>query len=83
MAKKTLEQCKTGRDFIGYAEHRGGYVDRQCGSHAIVKAPSGGTCPVPVHPGEIPTGTRYSIIKRFITIGLAVMILSIGLLVML
>ena len=73
--KKTLEQCKTPQDFISYGEHRGGHIDRQCGSHAIMKAPSGGTCPVPIHNGDIPTGTRHSIIKRFILIGLGILII--------
>jgi predicted RNA binding protein YcfA (HicA-like mRNA interferase family) len=71
MCKKTLDQCKTDRDFVGHAEHHGGYVDHQTGSHMIVKGPSGGICPVPVRHGEYPTGTRRSIKKMFIAIGLA------------
>lgn len=69
--KLDLDHCKTGRDFVSYAEHHDGGVDHQCGSHAIVKGPTGGTCPVPMHPGDIPTGTRHSIMKRFVLIGLA------------
>jgi predicted RNA binding protein YcfA (HicA-like mRNA interferase family) len=73
MGKPALEQCRKGKEFIGYAERHGGYVDRQSGSHAIVKGPTGGTCPVPVHPGEIPTGTRRSIMKRFQMIGILIL----------
>lgn len=74
MGKKlTLGQCQTGRDFLRYSAQHGGVVDHYTGSHAIVRGPSGGTCPVPMHPGDIPTGTRYSIVKRFITIGLGVL----------
>ena len=75
MGKKSLSDCKSGKDFIGYAEGHGGYVDRQVGSHAVVKSPSGGICPVPVHNGDLPTGTRRSIIKLFTAIGLAGLVL--------
>lgn len=71
---KGLEQCKSGKDLIHYAEHHGGYVDRQSGSHVIVKGPTGATCPVPNHPGDMPTGTRHSIVKRFLLIGITVFI---------
>lgn len=73
MGKPALEQCRKGKEFIGYAERHGGYVDRHSGGHAIVKGPTGATCPVPVHPGEIPTGTRQSIIKRFRVIGILIL----------
>lgn len=72
---RTLDDCRSGKDFIGYAETHGGHVDRQVGSHAVVKSPSGGICPVPVHNGDLPTGTRRSIVKLFMAIGLAGMIL--------
>ena len=71
MAKKTLQQCKSGNDFVAYAESHGGRVDHQTGSHAIVRGPNGGICPVPMHAHEIATGTRHSIIKLFAAIGLA------------
>jgi len=67
-----LSRCKTARELVRYAEKHGGYVDRQTGSHAIVKGPSGGICPVPMHAGELATGTRNSIIKTFRAIGLIV-----------
>jgi predicted RNA binding protein YcfA (HicA-like mRNA interferase family) len=70
--KQNLDQLKSGKDFVRYAERHGGYVDHQTGSHAIVKGPSGGICPVPMHAKEIPTGTRHSILKMFAAIGLAV-----------
>ena len=73
---KNLKQCKTGKDFITYGEKHGGYVDRQTGSHAIMKAPGGGTCPVPMHNRELATGTRIAIQKQFIAIGLGILILS-------
>lgn len=76
MGKKRLEDCRTGRDFVSYAERNGGYVDHQTGSHAIVRAPGGGTVPVTMHNGDIPTGTRHSIMKRFKLLGLAVLILG-------
>ena len=72
---KNLNQCKTGKDFIAYGEKHGGYIDRQNGSHAILKAPGGGTCPVPMHNRELATGTRFSIIKQMIAIGLGILII--------
>lgn len=72
---KTLNQCKKGKDFVAYAEHNGGEVVRQTGSHAIVQGPSGGICSVPVHPRDLAPGTRHSIIKQFTAIGLGVAIL--------
>jgi predicted RNA binding protein YcfA (HicA-like mRNA interferase family) len=70
--KKSLEQIKTSKDMIRYAEHHGGQVVRQTGSHAIVQGPSGGICPVPMHNGDLATGTCRSIKKMFLAIGLAV-----------
>jgi predicted RNA binding protein YcfA (HicA-like mRNA interferase family) len=66
-----LDQIKTSKEMLRYAEHHGGQVVRQSGSHAIVKGPSGGICPVPMHNGDLATGTRRSIAKMFLAIGLA------------
>lgn len=70
-----LTRCKTARELVRYAERHGGYIDRQTGSHAIVKGPSGGICPVPMHAGELAGGTRRSIVKMFRAIGLVVVVL--------
>jgi predicted RNA binding protein YcfA (HicA-like mRNA interferase family) len=73
--KDDITRCKTSAELVSYARHHGGAVVRQSGSHAIVQGPAGGTCPVPMHTGDIPTGTRCSILKRFRAIGLVLTVL--------
>jgi predicted RNA binding protein YcfA (HicA-like mRNA interferase family) len=68
--KDNPTQLKTGTELVRYAESHGGEICRQSGSHAIVKGPSGGICPVPVHAKDLPTGTRCSILKTFKAIGI-------------
>ena len=70
-----IAQCKTASEIIRYAEHHGGYVDRQTGSHVMVKGPSGGLCSVPRHPGEMPTGTRFNVLKTLRAIGIIVFLM--------
>ncbi len=70
MSKKTLEACKTHEDFVIWGKKHGGRVVNG-GRHTKIYGPSGGMAPIPHHPGEIAKGTRYSIIKMMIAIGLA------------
>ncbi len=64
MGKKTdLHACRSGSDFLHYSNHHGGQVVRQSGSHAIVRGPHGGICPIPIHPGDLANGTRHAIVK--------------------
>jgi predicted RNA binding protein YcfA (HicA-like mRNA interferase family) len=72
--KDDVTRCKTATELVAYAQSHGGAVVRQSGSHAIVQGPGGGTCPVPMHRGDLPTGTRCSILKRFRTIGLVMLL---------
>lgn len=74
MAKK-LEQCKSGKDFINYAESRGAEVRNGKGSHFVVSTASG-QCVVPVHPGDLGKGLRCKISKTFVLIGLVLIPLS-------
>ena len=75
MAKKQLQQCKDAKDFAKYAQKQGANVC-EGGSHTLVKTEKG-TCAIPRHKGDLKTGTRFSIIKTFITIGLAIVIISV------
>ncbi len=69
MAKKNdLGRCRTAGDFISFSSRHGGQVVRQTGSHAIVKGPHGGICPIPCHGGDLANGTRHSIIKMLLAI---------------
>lgn len=74
--KDNVHDCKTARDFDGYITQHGGEFDRQCGSHAVYHTPGGAQIVVPQHKGDIPIGTRFSIIKTIIKLGLTVMIFT-------
>lgn len=71
MAKKRIEQCRSGKEFIDYAAHAGAQVYGG-GCHMQVEVPGKGKCAVPNHPGDLATGTRFSIIKMFRKLGLAI-----------
>jgi predicted RNA binding protein YcfA (HicA-like mRNA interferase family) len=60
---------RTGRELLAYAE-RGGCRVRQHGSHAIATAPNGQICVIPMHSGDLPTGTRKSILRMLARMGL-------------
>ena len=58
------------REFLSFAE-RGGCKVRQTGSsHVIVTAPNGHIGVIPCGHGEIPKGTRRSILRMFARMGL-------------
>lgn len=82
MAKKsklTLDDCRSGRDFMAYcARHPETREMRQNGSsHVVVKGPKPGSAvfPHPERSDPLPTGTRRSVIKMLMLIGLGVFIL--------
>lgn len=76
MCKRQLNDCWTHDDFVAYAKKRGGRVVNG-GRHTKVYGPTGGMSPVPHHKGDLPKGTRHSIIKMFVAIGLACLIVII------
>ena len=69
---KNLDSCRSGKDFLGYAESHGAEVRNGHGSHFVVST-SEGKCVVPVHPGELGKGLRCKIIKLFVLIGLGLL----------
>ncbi|MEW6651426.1 MAG: type II toxin-antitoxin system HicA family toxin [Chloroflexota bacterium] len=73
MAKKSLNECRTCKDF-DRAIRSGGvtYQERQNGSsHRVYKfTDKGVSVPIPQHRGDIPTGTRRSIVKMLTLVGL-------------
>jgi predicted RNA binding protein YcfA (HicA-like mRNA interferase family) len=72
---RTLDDCKSGKDFARYVEHNPLAHDiRQSGSHMCVKGPKPGTAVIPVHDCDLPPGTRKSVIKMLILIGLGVLL---------
>lgn len=73
MAKKSLSDCRTCKDFDRAIRSSGiDYVERQNGSsHRVYKFPEKGvSVPIPQHRGEIPNGTRRSIVKMLALVGL-------------
>ena len=80
MSKKSLGQCQTGNDFYGYVEsHPETREIRQSGSHVCVKGPKPGTGVFPKHGNKpLPTGTRKSVIKMLMAIGLGVLLTACG-----
>jgi len=66
---KSVKTCKTARDFEKAVKSQGGYVENG-GRHSKLVLPTGQRVPYPVHNGDIPTGTRCSIIKVCLMAGL-------------
>ena len=75
MAKKTLDKCRKGKDFIGYAARQGAEIKNGKGSHAKVYTDKG-MCPVPRHCKDLPTGTRRAIMRQFMAIGIMLLLLG-------
>jgi predicted RNA binding protein YcfA (HicA-like mRNA interferase family) len=62
-------KCKTAGDFNSYLNRNGFREMRQTGSHRIYAGPDGnGRIIVPQHNGDIPTGTRGSIVKAIMAV---------------
>lgn len=73
MAKKRLEQCRSGNDFIKYAEKAGADVYGG-GRHIKVKTAKGRTV-VPLHPGDLGKGLRFTLMKQFVALGIVIFLL--------
>lgn len=74
MAKNTREKllkCRKGSEFIRFAERTDAEIRNGNGSHVVVKRGEERTV-IPNHPRDLATGTRTSIIKAFIRMGLVV-----------
>jgi len=72
--KLDLNACKSGKDFIRYAEQRGADIRPGKGSHYVVST-SRGQCVVPVHGGDdLGKGLACKIRKTFIAIGLLLLL---------
>jgi hypothetical protein len=69
---KLLTTCRTNKHFTAYAKSHGGYIEYG-GRHPKIVGPNGGSVPFPSHHGDIPVGTRRSIIRMLIEIGLGLL----------
>ena len=78
MSKKSAAQCRTGQDLADYAESHGAIVERQTGSHRILKLPNGEYEVIPVHRHELGRGLRCKIIKHLAAAGVTLFIAMIA-----
>jgi predicted RNA binding protein YcfA (HicA-like mRNA interferase family) len=69
---KKLNQLRSGKEFVSYAEKRGAKVRQGKGSHTVVEY-EGQSFVIPVHSGDLGKGLRHKIIKWFIAIGLGIL----------
>lgn len=82
MAKKrTIEDCKSGRDYCGFVERiakEKGYLatSRQSGSHKIYSFPNRGTVVIPMHK-ELKKGTAGSVKRMLSLIGLLILLVAV------
>jgi predicted RNA binding protein YcfA (HicA-like mRNA interferase family) len=79
-SKKSIERLKSGKEFLAHARRSENYDgERVSGSHHTVFSKRGGFVVIPVHGNkDVATGTRVSIIKRMIAIGLAILSLLVA-----
>ena len=73
MSKKSAAQCRNGAELADYAESHGAIVERQTGSHRILKLPNGEYEVIPVHRHELVRGLRCKIIKHLLAAGITVL----------
>ena len=75
MPKKSLNECKSGKDFVDYSVKQGARVRYGHGSHQMVITSKGAT-PIPVHGNhDLGTGLRHNIIKTLLTLGISCVLL--------
>lgn len=72
---KRLEQLRSGQEFVRYAEQRGAELRNGKGSHCIVSTKRGSAV-VPRHSSDLGKGLRSKIIKQFMAMGIAGIILA-------
>lgn len=71
--KKCLDDCKTRSEIDHYVRTDPRVREiRQNGSHVIVKGPLPGSAVYPTGTGDMPNGTRRSVVKMLIAIGLGI-----------
>jgi predicted RNA binding protein YcfA (HicA-like mRNA interferase family) len=68
--KKTLESCRTGKDFLAFAQHKGAEVRNGKGCHTVVSTDRGQTV-IPLHPGDLGKGLACKLRKQLALILLA------------
>jgi hypothetical protein len=75
MAKKTLDACRTGNDFLAYAQQRDAVIRNGKGSHVMISTDAGSVV-VPLHTKDLGKGLACKIRKMFLLIGLTLIPLA-------
>ncbi len=71
---KNLNQLRSGKEFVNYAEKKGAKIRQGKGSHTVVEY-KGESFVIPIHSGDLGKGLRHKIVKWFISIGLGILII--------
>ena len=71
MAKKKLKDCRSGKDFVKFAEKKGAEIRNGKGSHAKVVNEKGMVI-IPRHKNDLATGTRRAVINALIAMGIMI-----------
>lgn len=69
MGNKSVRNCHTASQFKSVAVHQGAEI-RRGGRHDLIYKDGSGPVAVPRHKGDLPNGTRYSIEKGLLALGL-------------
>jgi predicted RNA binding protein YcfA (HicA-like mRNA interferase family) len=73
MAPKTLDTCRSGKDFLSYAKKSGAEIRNGKGSHTIVSTDRGQTV-IPLHPGDLGKGLACKLRKQLALILLVMVV---------
>ena len=77
MSKKTIEELRSGKEFVNHALHHQNLIDyRQRGSHFIGETEKGMVV-IPNHDKDLGIGIRKAIIKTMLAIGLGIFLVVI------
>lgn len=74
---KKVDDIRKPRDVERWARHKGASLENGRGSHGKVRGPDGGICVYPRHGNkDFAPGTRVSIIRTLIAIGLGLVVIA-------
>lgn len=76
MSKKTIGECRSGKDLLCYSEKHGATIRHGHSGHQFVCTEKG-KVPIPVHGnGDLGTGIRHKIIRELATIGITCLLVA-------
>ncbi len=75
MSKHSASQCSNGIELLDYATKHGASLERQSGSHAIVRLPNGEYESIPQHRHELHKGLKCKIVKHLAAAGIMLLVI--------